>query len=536
MVSNTVELLREQPIAALIVIVALGSLVGRFSFRGVTLGPSGVLFVAMVFGHFRIVVPQAITTLGVVLFVYSIGLQAGPRFLKTIRRRGVSFVLLAAVTLMTGFGTTLVMASAFSISPAIATGIFAGSLTSTPGLAAALESLKDSNVSVGYGVAYPFGTIGVILFLQIAARRNKGEIERELAHANAEFDSPRLRRAWFAVKNPQLYGRSLGELAPMNLTAATVSRVVNKGRTYPARLDVTLEEGAYVRAVGSDVDLARLEFLVGPRCDDFDEPPSEVTAMTAVVTEDAFVGKSFAELQLAERYGINVSRVWRDDFEFVPNSRTRLEFGDSVRIVGAMADCQRLIASIGDQVKRLNETRFLPLSLGLLLGVILGSAPIGLPGGFTTTLGFAGGPLLAGLIAGHFGRIGNVSFRIPEAVKFFMRELGLILFLAGAGAGAGKEFLSVIRQEGIVLCLIALACTLIPMCVALLVSRMILGLDVLVSLGGICGAMTSTPGLGVLRQTTDSEISSLAYVAVYPTALIGVTILAPLLASLLTRL
>jgi putative transport protein len=230
-----------------------------------------------------------------------------------------------------------------------------------------------------------------------------------------------------------------------------------------------------------------------------------------------------------------VTRIWRDDFEFTPNATTSLEFGDTIRVVGNRGDCDRLVPVVGHQEERLQETAFTPLALGLLLGVLMGFIPLPLPGGLEVSLGLAGGPLLAGLIAGHFGRIGPLTFRVPMAAKYFIRELGLIFFLAAAGVAAGHEFWAVLRSQGVALLVGGLFTTMLPMIASFVAARWILRWDAITSLGAICGAMTSTPGLGAVATMSRSQASSLAYVAIYPTALIGITIVAPLLGMILTR-
>ena len=230
------------------------------------------------------------------------------------------------------------------------------------------------------------------------------------------------------------------------------------------------------------------------------------------------IGCTLAELHLRERYSINISRIWRDDFEFVPHGTTTLEFGDTIRIVGNRSDCESFTPVVGHQEERLHETQFMPLTLGLLTGVLLGFLQLPLPSGLSVSLGLAGGPLLSGLVVGHFGRIGPLTFRVPVAAKYFIRELGLLFFLAGAGVEAGHAFWPELRQQGPVLLLVGAAVTLAPMIAAYSVARLVLRWDALTAMGSICGAMTCTPGLGAVSRMARSQAGSLAYVAVYPTA------------------
>ena len=531
-----IEFLANNVAATLFLILALGMLVGHLSIRGISLGSSGVLFVAMLFGHFGLSIPGAIGTLGVVLFVYSVGLQAGPRFFASFRKRGLSFAMLALATLIAGFITTVIVQAIFGIEAPLAAGLYTGALTTTPGLAAALETVDDPNVSVGYGLAYPFGVVGVVLFVQVLPKILKIDLKKEAREVEGASSGPKVDRVWLEVKNPQVAGRSLGDILHTQQASAAISRVNRGERIMPGKSDTVLEMGDKLAVVGTSEQLEQMEMLLGPKTEEFDEPPSEVTTRTLVVTEPAVIGRSLGEMHVRERHGVVVSRMWRDDIEFVPNSNTRMEFGDTLRIVGEIPDCDRFVQVAGDQEKKLHETNFLPLTIGLLIGVLLGSLAIPMPGGLELKLGMAGGPLLAALLLGHFGRIGRMQFRVPIAARIFIRELGLIFFLASAGMSAGANFLEVARSQGVALFTAGLIITIVPLALAYLIARRLMRLDVASTLGAICGGMTSTPGLGVATSAADSDVPALAYATVYPVALIFVTILSQMLGLLLMRL
>ena len=530
---NLIGFLQGNVIVSLFLIIALGTLIGNFSIRGVSLGASGVLFVALVFGHFGIQIPGAITTLGVTLFVYAVGLQAGPRFFKAFKSRGIAFAMLAIVTLLSGFAATIAMEMIFHFGAALSTGLYTGSLTTTPGLAAALEALKDPNVSVGYGVAYPFGVVGVVLFVQLVPRFLKIDLKKEAKEIERKSKGPGVGVVWLEMKNPQLDNKTIDEVSSAHLTTTAISRITKLGHTIPARSDAVLQLGDRVRAIGTQENLKKLEMLIGPRIENVDEPPSNIVSHTLVVSEDAVAGKRLDDLHVRERFGIVLTRLWRDDIEIVPTGSSTLEFGDTIRIVGDAADCERFIPLVGHQERRLQETRFLPLSLGLAVGVAIGLLPLPFPGELKVSLGMAGGPLFAALIVGHFGRIGPLSFRMPLAAKIFIREMGLIFFLAGAGTKAGANFVEVLMSQGFQLFVAGIVIAAVPLAASYCFARWVLKLDILSTLGAICGGMTSTPGLGVASNAADSDVPAVAYATVYPVALILVTILAQILGLVL---
>jgi putative transport protein len=528
-----VAALNAQPVLVIAAAIALGILLGNLSVAGFSLGASGVLFVAMAFGHLGVKLPAVVGDLGVALFVYSVGLQAGPHFIRSVRHRGWSFVMLAIVTLIAAWLVAMACARTLAIDAPLSTGMYAGALTSTPALAAALQTLDDPRISVGFGVAYPFGVVGVILFVQLVPRIFRVDWQQELARAKASDAAEPIEVAWFEITNPQIDGKTLRDLELAQPSGAIISRILDKYVALPPQAETHLALGQHVRVVGTAAELAQLELLLGPRAGDFHEPRSAIRPATVVVTEEKFCGRTLAEMSFRERFGVTITRMWRDDFEFVPTGRNMLEFGDEIRVVGDADDCARVTSLLGHRPEKLHETRFLAVGFGLLAGVLIGLVPLPIGGGYTLRLGLAGGPLLAGLIAGHFGRIGPVNFRMPPAARMFMNQIGLILFLAAAGLHAGESFWDVISGQGATMLVAATLITIIPLFVAFAVARYWFGWDELNVLGAICGAMTCTPGLGIVSKLTDSSIPATAYVAVYPVALVFVSILAPLLGTLL---
>ena len=530
---DLVKQFNEQPILALAALIAIGTLLGRVRCWGISLGASGVLFAAMAMGHWGVELPEVFTSLGVVLFTYTVGLQAGPHFLHTVRRYGFSYFALAIFTLGVAWLAAYGFAKLCGISPSLATGIYAGALTSTPGLAAALQTMKDPTISVGYGVAYPLGVIGVVLFVQVAPRLLKIDWNEEIKKADEGNGKPEIHVVWLRITNPQIEGKTIGEVESTSMTGAVISRIIDRYVAMPPQAETHLCVDQHVRVVGTEADIKKLELLLGPRDEVFDEPKSAISSATLIVTEEKICGKPLEHMQFRERYGLTVSRIWRDEFEFVPGANTTLEFGDEIRLVGDVADLERIESIVGHKAERLNDTQFLPFALGLLCGVALGNYAFHITEDLTLQLGMAGGPLAAGLIAGHFGRISKISFRMPVAARKFVNDLGLILFLGGAGVAAGADFWNVVESQGPSLLMAAALVTVSPLAAAWGLSRHVFGWDALNCLGSVCGAMTSTPGLGAVTRVADSSAPSTAYVAVYPVALLAVTILAPLLGSLL---
>lgn len=523
--------LTGNPVAALFVIIALGSALGGLKVSGISLGSSGVLFVALLFGYLGVGLPVDLQELGIILFVYAVGLQAGPRFFNQFRQRGLVFAKIGLVVVGAGALMTWIVSLLFRMDPALAVGMYAGALTSTPGLAAAMDAARSPLVTVGYGVAYPFGVIGVVLFVQLLPRLVKVNLNAEEQRLKSmEQDTEKLQRRQFRVSNPACIGRTLAELNVHRLSAVNITRISREQRVLPARRDVVLQDGDILVAVGRRDELDKLPVLFGEEVQGEEVfNTTDVVARDVIVSNEAMVGHSLAELQLPAAYGVVISRVFREELDFTPTGDYVLELGDTLRLTGSRQDCERFVEAVGQQEKRIYETSMTALSLGIVLGVLLAYHEFSLPGGATFRLGLAGGPLLVSLVLAHFGRVGRLNIRIPRGAKYVLQQLGLVLFLAGAGTAAGNGLGPILSQSGLTLLVAGALITLISAAVGLAASWWWFRLDFLSVLGAISGAMTSTPALGAVSDLTSRPEPVLAYTGVYPVALIMITVISQFL-------
>ena len=357
-------------------VAVIGYLVGSIKIRGVELGTAGVLLVALVFGHFGFEVPDLVRELGLICFVTSVGFIAGPKFFRNFKINAKSYILLGVIIIAAGALTTVGIIELAGVPSDISVGMMSGALTSTPGLAAAIDATGSANASVGYGIAYPFGVVGVVLFVQLVPKF----LKTDMAAERARFEA-------------------------------------------------------------------------------------------------------------AQNVG---------DEEFHKTKKEELFYADSMG--------------------------FFPFALAIVLGIILAKIVIPLPGGAEFSLGTSGGPLIAGLILGHFGKIGRLSMKVEKHVLECLREFGLALFLIGAGVEAGAGFVEILQEEGLVLFIYGALITLIPMVVGYFFAAKVLKLSLFNSLGSICGGMTSTPALGTLIRVAETDDVASAYAATYPVALVFVVL------------
>jgi len=525
--------LAGQPVVALFLIIGLGLAVGNIKLFGFSLGSSAVLFVAMVFGHFGIHFPKEIEQLGVILFVYAVGLQVGPRFFHSIRLNGLFFLLIAFTSLLAAASGAWVISKIFHISPSLAVGVFAGALTSTPALASALDVLKDPSISVGYGIAYPFGVIGIVLFVQWVARLPKTRQELAEEQKGQKSAGSKVLVKQYIVTNPNCAGKPLVEIHFHGMTQANITRVMRDERIFMAHDDTELQLDDVVMAVGAQNELKKLEHLIGRETQVDMELTPDITSRDVYVSSPKIAGKTLGELEVKELFGVVLTRLWRDEIEFVPTGSTTLEFGDLIRVVGDKDDCDRFLKIVGQHERRIHETNVLPLALGIVIGALVGNYPISLPGGFTFRLGVAGGPLLVAILLGHYGRIGRITTRIPYAAKYLSREIGLVFFLAAAGTKAGVSFVEVFQQAGLQLLAFGALITSLAVMTAFGLSCFVFRMGYLASLGVVCGAKTSTPALGIVTQTVESDTPTVAYASIYPLSMVLVIVFAQILALFL---
>jgi putative transport protein len=355
-------LLSEQMLV-LFAILAIGSLIAQLSWRGVTLGAAGVLFAALVFGHFGFSVPKEVTDLGLLLFVYAVGISAGPRFFRTFRKHGRRFVVIAAVVALTGALATVGVTLLFGLPHDLASGLYAGALTCTPALAAAVDVLERLNpsgsglVSVGYGVAYPFSMISVVLLIQIMPRllrRNVKEEEKNwLAEKHAE--EPTLEVKQFRITNPNVDGQSVSQVNPHRLAHANISRIKHGELVYAAAPDVILHLDDVVMVVGTTEELDKLRLVLGAETHERMDVNTTVLSMDAEVIEEAMTGKTLAQMRLWERYTVVITRIRRQGLEIAPAGGISLEMGDNIRVVGDRARWKISSSWCGGQQSRRDE-------------------------------------------------------------------------------------------------------------------------------------------------------------------------------------
>ncbi len=530
----------ENPVFVLFAILFLGLALGNITIKGVALGSSGVLFVALLAGHFGLSVPDGVTGIGTALFVYCVGLGVGNRFFASLRSKGILISLLSVIVVGSAWLVTWGLCSLFDIQGDIATGLFSGACTSTPGFAAATEALQSAGrntdaISVGYGVAYPFGVIGVVLFVQLLPRLLKQDLNDTASQAEAGKDPHQIIKRVIRVTHPELYGKDIEKHMEESHMACRITRQVKDDILVPLSPGDVFTEGMDVLLVGEREQVMHDAYVLGhidkgrqhPRA--FGDESAEL-----IVLKQELCGIPLQDLDTLGRFGITISRVTRLGLTFIPNSETELVRNDVVRAIGSPKAVKEFAAACGHRCTALNATDVLSLTGGVALGIIVGNINFSFgDGGGSFSLGMAGGPLLVALILGHFGKIGPIAGYIPRPTRVLLMEFALMIFLAGSGVKGGASLVETLQTQGVTMFLIGVAITIVPLVLGYVIARRFLRMPLADSLGCICGSMTSTPALGALTAKADRQEPVIAYATAYPAALILMAVLAKVLVSIM---
>lgn len=523
--------------AALALSGALGLLLGGLNWRGIGLGIGGVLFAGLFTGHLAALAGlhlapemlEFVREFGLILFVFTIGIQVGPGFFASLGRAGLQFNLIAAAVVVLGVLTTVALHFIAGIPVSALVGLMSGAVTNTPGLGAATQVLKDAgasaeamaDASLGYAVAYPFGILGILLTM-IALRsvlKIRIAAEEEAYDAARALGAAELPALNVAVRNPNLDGLALGEVPDLYDRGVVVSRL-RRGDTlmHPSR-KMALALGDVLHLVGPAERLHAMVLILGEEVDVAltSTKGTQLSWQRVAVTAKKALGKRIRELGLDER-GVTISRVSRAGTQLPVEPGLALQFGDILTVVGATPDIEAVKPLFGDSRKSLDQVQFAGVFFGILLGVALGSVPFLLPGlPAALKLGLAGGPLVVAIVLSRIGFFGPFVFFMPPVANHALRELGIVLFLAAVGLKSGARFLdTLLHGEGLMWMLYGALITALPLLVVGFAARLVWKLNYLSLSGLLAGSMTDPPALAFANSMSGSAAASISYATVYP--------------------
>ena len=525
-----------QQVLAIALTAAIGLMVGKIKVKGISLGGAGALFVGILLGHLGLRVEgnvlHFIQEFGLILFVYTIGMQVGPGFMDSIRRHGLVLNVLSTGIVLLGVITTLCLYFFTDMhnNVPVLIGMLCGAVTNTPSLGAANSAFAAAGVDtsltgIGYAVAYPFGVIGIILvmiLMRVIFRQNPAKAAENYAKdiaANAkEIESCSL-----TVDNPNLFGVTLKDIPDLISSGVVVTRLLRNGNITTPNGNTVIVEGDKLHIVGMPEAVAAMEKIIGHRLEkpitqETSNTDKPIVVKTILVTNKKILGRTIGSLALAERYGVNVSRVVRSGFKFTGRLDLRIKFADKLRVVGTAEGIEAAEKELGNSLTALDHPEILPAFLGIFLGVIVGSIPLALPGMPTPLkLGLAGGPLIVAILLSRKRKIGPLNFFMANSANLMLREFGLTLFLSCVGLNAGIKFFDVLLNgDGLYYMGLAAIITFVPLAIMATVGHLVFKVNFLSLCGVLAGATTDPPALAFANSQADSEAVNIGYASVYP--------------------
>lgn len=545
--------LTEQSIPSAFVFLAIisisGILLGKIKIFNVKLGIAGVLFAGILLGHLgaeiNAEILHFIKEFGLILFVFSIGLDIGPRFISSFKNNGITINVLASSVVFSGFGLAILISFIYGIDVEVIAGILSGAVTNTPSLGAAQlvlgEQLADGKTAVetsgmAYALAYPFAIIGIILVMILIRIFFRISISNEISEYNHHITglSGKAESIHVCVTNPNIVGKTVGELQTSLDSEFVFSRIQRNGEFLVPQKNFELQKDDVLYGVSTHEHFSELELKIGIlRKNERLEISGNLTMRHVVVTNKALAGKTLQQIGLSEQYPANITRIFRAGNEMLPHKKTTLEFGDTVRVVAEKHSIDTVTKYLGNSQKSLQHPNLLPLFIGIALGVIVGSIPIFIPGlPVPAKLGLAGGPLIVALILGHKGRIGAFDFYMTPSANLFIRELGIVLFLACVGLSSGAQFWETLINGGYAWMLYGAIVTVVPLIVIGIIARS-MRINYLTICGVLAGSMTDPPALEFANSIAPSQAQATAYATVYPFTMFLRILLAQILVLIL---
>lgn len=525
-------------VSILALVAVVGLFIGNVKFRGVGLGIGGVLFGGIIVGHF---VSQAGMTLssdmlhviqefGLILFVYTIGIQVGPGFFASLRVSGLRLNLFAVLIVIIGGLVTAILHKLFDIPLPVVLGIFSGAVTNTPALGAGQQILRDlgtpmamvDQMGMSYAMAYPFGICGILFtmwMLRVIFRVNV-ETEAQQHESTRTNGGALIRTINIRVENPNLHNLAIKDVPILNGDKVICSRLKREETLKVPSPETVIQLGDLLHLVGQPADLHNAQLVIGQEVDtSLSTKGTDLRVERVVVTNENVLGKRIRDLHFKERYDVVISRLNRAGVELVASSDISLQFGDILNLVGRPSAIDAVANVLGNAQQKLQQVQMLPVFIGIGLGVLLGSIPVFVPGfPAALKLGLAGGPLIMALILGRIGSIGKLYWFMPPSANLALRELGIVLFLSVVGLKSGGDFIhTLVDGEGLSWIGYGALITAVPLITVGILARMLAKMNYLTMCGMLAGSMTDPPALAFANNLhPTSGAAALSYVTVYP--------------------
>ena len=542
-----------QAVIIISLVSALGLYLGRIKIFGISLGITFVFFAGILAGHLGIVVNKDMLyfaqSFGLILFVYALGLQVGPGFFSSLKKGGVAMNMMGLGVILLGLIMTVGLHWVTGVSLSNMVGLLCGAVTNTPALGAAQQALLQidptntkgvTDMALACAVAYPLGVVGVILAIIILRALFADKKQKDLK----EQRDTTTYVAEFHVSNPAIYEKSIKDVMKLTDKHFVISRVWRNGKVSIPTSDTLLHEHDHLLIISVKSDVENIKVLFGEQENvdwnkadiDWNAIDSQLISRRIAVTRNRVNGVKLGSLRLRNLYGINITRVNRAGIDLLASPDLRLQIGDRLTIVGEANSVNTVGKILGDEIKRLNNPNLLAVFIGISLGMLLGALPITLPGMSTPVkLGIAGGPIIVGILMGAFGPRFHLTTYTTMSANLMLRQLGIIIYLAGLGIDSGVHFFeTVFRAEGLLWIGLGFLLTIVPMLIVGFIASQFFKLDYAHNVGMLWGSMANTPTLSYANTTVDGDEPSVSYATVYPLSMFIRVISAQLVLMLFT--
>ena len=519
-------------------VIAIGLYLSRIKIGGISIGVTWILFVGIIFGHFGLVLDATtshfVKEFGLILFIYSIGIQVGPGFFESFKSGGLTLNGLAAATILLAGATCLLVGLITNEDPFAMIGVLYGAVTNTPGLGAAQQTFSDMtngvsnpNFASGYAVAYPLGVVGIIgsiVAFRYIFRINLEEENRKLQNPSNAGNEP-VTAITFEAQNSGIYDKTVGEIQRIVGRKAIITRIQHTcdNKIELANENTAVAKGDRLFVVLAPEETPYFEAIIGKKIEGMETEEwdkmdkNTLVCERIVVTNQEINGTELGKLALRTKYNVHISRVKRAGVDLMADPRLVLQLGDRLTVVGEAAHVKVVQQKVGDSVKKLDEPNLMAVFLGIALGVLLGSIPFFIPGmSVPVKLGLAGGPLIVSILVSKFGTKFKLVTYTTSSANLLMRQIGITLFLAAVGIGAGEGFVDTVLNGGYRWILYGFVMTVVPIITVGLIGHFIFKVNYFQLAGMISGALTDPPALAYSNSICSTDQASVAYSTVYP--------------------
>ncbi len=511
-------------------IISVGYIFGNIKIRGFSLDVTAMLIVALIAGHYGMVISEDFKFFGLAIFIYAVGLQSGPGFFDTIKNEGVKLNIIAFALLLLIFASVYLIGYSFALPSTIIEGIFTGSLTSVPALAAALEIKDDPTISVIFGVVYPFCIVATVLFIRILPMLFHVDMEKEIEEyeSTQKIRYPDIFTKNFRISNENFREGEIKKSQIEGMTSTVIERIQSSETIDHEADDAILRFDDVIRVSGTEEQLSNLSIILGHEISEEHTFQDNMKVFRLLTTSKEIVGKKIGTIKELTSLRALITKVRRAGIDIPAYPSLTLRLGDKLYVVAPEIYSEKVIKLIGNDLLKYPAADFLPISLGVVFGIIVGSIPFTIPGVGVIKLSFVGGILITALILGRLGRVGPIVWNLSPHSTTLLKTLGQLIFMATIGTNAGKYLVASLQTHGFLPVWIALFALIFSLAVVALVCRKLLKMNFLNILGLLSGAMTSTPSLTMANNITKTDYPSIAYAAVYPLGLVIVIVLAQL--------